>query len=140
MARDLRALDGEHPRLEHLAAALVGSSHTSLYLQEMRASMGGARRSQEVPALRRSSNRAGSRCARHMVLLVAVAIRAVRLAGRHAGPPAFLSRAHTRHGPRDSFFLGSQDAHGGLPLHGPAGVPPKPLIPPAPTAHVESPN
>src|SRR2546423_10514411 len=119
MARDIRALDGEHPRLEHLAAALVGSSHNRLYLQEMRAPMGGTRRPQEVPALRGSSNRAGSRRARHLVLLVAVALRAVRLAGGHAGPPALLSRAHTRHGPRDPFFLGSQDAHGGLPLHGP---------------------
>ena len=79
----LPQLAGEHPRLDGLAAALVGSPHPGLVLPALRRDDrhrgGDARR---LPALRRAG-RAGSRRPRHLVLLRSLAVLDPGLAGRH---------------------------------------------------------
>src|SRR2546427_1206159 len=101
LGRDLRALDGEHPGLEHLAPALVGAPHSGVQLHDMPASVGRPRGPDPLPQVRRARD-AGSRRAGHAGLPVAVAIRHVRLARADAGPGALLPGAHARHRSRDS--------------------------------------
>src|SRR6058998_337925 len=117
LARHLRALDGAHPGLEHLAPAVVGSPHPGVHLHEMQAPVGRSERPDHLPQVRRAGG-AGSGRARHLVLVVALAVRDVRLAGAHAGPGALLSRPHPGHGAGDPLLLGGADAHVRLPLHG----------------------
>src|SRR5437667_12652900 len=78
LERDVRELDEQHPGLEHLAAAVVGTPDSGLHLRE-RAPVGGPRRPGEVSEMRRR-RRAGCRRARHLVLVLALALRDVRLA------------------------------------------------------------
>ena len=75
----LLQLDGEHPRLVHLAADLVGPPHPRLHLR-VRPRMGRDREADGLPQVRRRrrQDHAGSRRPRHVVLLVALA--------RSAGP------------------------------------------------------
>src|SRR5258708_1595971 len=71
VGRDVRALDGEHPGLEHLAAAVVGSPHPGVQLQQMRPPLGRPGGPEGLPQVRRPG-RAGPRRTRHLVLVVAV--------------------------------------------------------------------
>ncbi len=117
LARDVRELDGEHPRLEHLAAAVVGAPHPGVHLRQVRRAVGRAGGPEALPQVRRAG-RAGSRCARHLVLVVALAVRGVRLARAHRRPRALLSRSHAGHRPRYHLLLGRAHDHGRLSLHG----------------------
>src|SRR2546422_7672810 len=58
----------------------------------------------------------------HLVLVVAVAVRHVRLAPAHRRPATLLPRAHARHGARDPVLVGLPDDHERLPLPGEAAV------------------
>src|SRR5947208_888598 len=130
LGRDVRALDGEHPRLEHLAAAVVGPPHPGVHLHQVRPPppVGRPRGPEDLPHVRRPG-RTGPRRARHLVLVLAVAVRPVRLAGPDAGPGPLLSRPHARHGRGHPVLLGRPHDHGGLPLPRrqavPDGVPPR---------------
>ncbi|PYP65186.1 MAG: hypothetical protein DMD26_11910 [Gemmatimonadetes bacterium] len=78
----LRLLDGEHPRLEHLTAALVGPPHSGLVLRRLRSaaeyhSLPG--RCGPLSPLRRAGATGRGR-ARHLVLVVALAAVDARLA------------------------------------------------------------
>ena len=92
--RRLRPVDGEHPRLVHLAAALVGPPHPGLVLRSERcgAHHGEPDRRRRLPCLRRPGA-AGRGRARHLVLLVARAVLDPRLARAHAGSRARSIRA-----------------------------------------------
>src|SRR2546429_606954 len=115
VGRDVRALDGEHPGLEHLAAAVVGSPHPRVQLHQVRPPVGRPGGPAGLPQVRRPG-RAGSRRARHLVLVLAVALRDARLARPDARLEAVLSRSHAGDGPRDPVLLGGAHDHGRLPL------------------------
>src|SRR5438105_676760 len=122
LARDVRALDGEHPRLEHLAPAVVGTPHPRVHVHAMRAPVGRPEGPRTLPQVRRR-RRTGPRRAGHVVLVVAVAVRDLRLARAHRRSRAVLSGTYARHGTGDSVLLGGPNADVGLPLHGsPAAV------------------
>src|SRR5205807_1371918 len=115
VGRDVRALDREHPGLEHLAAAVVGSPHPRVQLHQVRPPVGRPGGPEGLPQVRRPG-RAGSRRARHLVLVLAVALRDARLARPDARLEAVLSRSHAGDGPRDPVLLGGAHDHGRLPL------------------------
>ena len=73
-------LDGEHPRLVHLAAALVGPSHSRMALRRLPQDHGRARRSHGLRPLRVGGDHAGDRRAGHLVLLGPAAGLGLRLA------------------------------------------------------------
>ncbi len=78
----LRALAREHPRLVHLAAALVGPPHPRLVLSGRRLRVRHGRRARgaaPLPRLRRSA-RPGPGRPRHLVLFLALALHHARLA------------------------------------------------------------
>ena len=87
LGQDLPELDGEHPRLVHLAPALVGAPHPGLVLRRLRQERTwpatSARRLPEVR--RRGAFTPGPGRARHLVLVVALAVSA-RSAGRRTRP------------------------------------------------------
>src|SRR2546425_10312742 len=103
LERDVRELDEQHPGLEHLAAAVVGAPDSGLHLREW-APVGGPRGPSDVSEMRRYAV-AGSRRARHLVLVVAVAVRDVRLARPDTRTRALLSRPHARYRPRHLVLL-----------------------------------
>ena len=115
LGRDVSELDGEHPRLEHLATAVVGPPHPRVHLRRVRLPVGGPRGCDDLPQVRRPG-RAGPRRARHMVLILALAVRDARLAARDARPEALLPGPHARHGAGDPVFLGRPDDHGRVSL------------------------
>ncbi len=82
---DLPRVDGEHSRLVHLAAVVVGTSHSRVALRDMPQDHRGARRSDRLRALRLGQDHAGNRRARHVVLLGAAAGFGVWLAEYHGG-------------------------------------------------------
>src|SRR6266511_2471610 len=118
LARDVRELDGEHPGLEYLAAAVVGPPHPRVHVHAVPAPVGRSRGPGTLPQVRRSRD-PGPRRAGHLVLVLAVAVRDARLARAHRGPGAVLPGAHPRDGPGDPVLLGGPDADVRLPLHGP---------------------
>ena len=81
---DLPRMDEEHPRLVHLAPALVGPSHSRVALRRLPQDHGGARGSDRMRALRLGQDHAGDRRARHLVLLGPAAGLRLRLAEYHA--------------------------------------------------------
>src|SRR5204863_5406958 len=88
-------LDAQHPRLVHLAPALVGTPDSRLVLR-VRARDRVARdpaRLRDVPL---GPPHAGSRRARHLVLVGAVALLDARLAGRDAGAQYVLPELRPR--------------------------------------------
>src|SRR5213596_1756571 len=115
VGRDVRALDGEHPGVEHLAAAVVGSPHPRVHLHQVRPPVGRPGGPAGLPQVRRPG-RAGSGRTRHLVLVLAVALRDARLARPDARLEAVLSRSHAGDGPRDPVLLGGAHDHGRLPL------------------------
>ncbi len=100
LARELHAglpqLDGEHPALVHLAAAVVGSPDPRLVPRR------GAPRGDRAARGGRLGPRPG--CARHLVQLGPVPVRGARLAGGDAGPRAFYPTDVLATG-RDIIFL-----------------------------------
>ncbi len=90
LSEDLLGLDAQYPRLVHLAAALVGTSHSRLVLRRLRRSGGGARSPAGLPEVSRQGTAARHGCARHLVQFCAVALRHARVARRHAGPAPLL--------------------------------------------------
>src|SRR5439155_25293896 len=64
LARDLRELDGQHPRLEHLAAAVVGTPDSGVHLYEVWRAVGGQAGPKPVPQVRRTGG-AGPRSEEH---------------------------------------------------------------------------
>src|SRR3989338_1821943 len=62
--------------------------------------------------LRIDGSRAGSGCARYVVLVVAVAVLDVRLAGKDQGTGIFLSNLRPSDGAGDNILLGRKDDNG----------------------------
>jgi hypothetical protein len=88
---DLPQLDGKHPRLVHLAPALVGPSHPRMALRRLPQNHRRACRSHRLRALRLGPDHAGDRRARHLVLLGSAAGFSLRLAEFHFGCPRSLA-------------------------------------------------
>ena len=85
--QDLLRVDVQHPRLVHLAPALVGPSHSRLALPANAAkSSWRAKRPTSLPALRLHATRAGSRRARHLVQLRPLAVLHAGLARPNRRP------------------------------------------------------
>src|SRR5579872_5949295 len=112
MDKHVSPLDDEHSRLVHLTAALVGSPDSRVVYrngrnfcrQERRRSARKSKRSRiQWPAYARS------RCARYLVLVVALAVRDFRLAGGYPRFAGILSDDAARHRIRDYLFLGRAD-------------------------------
>src|SRR5207247_3192727 len=102
-------MDGENPRLVHLAAALVGAPDPGLALRDLFGDprgQGGARR---VPALRRAGSPAGPGRPRYLVLLCPVAVLDSRMAGRHTRSAPLLPDLGPGHGLRHPVLLGLPD-------------------------------
>ena len=122
----VRELAYGHPRLEHLAPALVGTPHSGVVLRRMRSAAEHhrePRRRHDVPALR-VSRAPGRGRARHVVLLVALADLHARLARRdRAGSRRVLPDRHARDRAGDPLLLGRPHGDGGLRVHGPRAVP-----------------
>src|SRR5688500_8537685 len=74
-------------RLEYLAAAVVGASHSHLVLRRVRRDRRESYRHRAVPEMWGVSQ-AGPRCARHVVLVLALAVLHTRLAGQVVQGPA----------------------------------------------------
>ena len=79
----LLPLDGQHPRLVHLSAAVVGAPDPGVLLRRLRHDGRQHGRPDRVPHVR-GSDAAGRGRARHVVLLAALAVRHARLARAHA--------------------------------------------------------
>ncbi len=88
---DLLSLDAEHPRLVHLAPALVGPPHPGLVLRRLQRGARGAPGPCGLRAVWRERPEPGRRRARHLVLVLAVALRHPGLAGRDARAEDLLS-------------------------------------------------
>ncbi len=86
--QDLLRVDAQHPRLVHLAPALVGAPHPRVHLRQ-RAPDGLGNRPEGLRGLRLSVVRAGPRRARYLVLFPALALLRVRLAGGDGGLQEF---------------------------------------------------
>src|SRR5690348_8113042 len=99
-------MDVQHPRLVHLAAALVGTPDSGVALLELWAVHGRARGSGKVLALRIGQNRAGSGRARYVVFKRPVAVFDARVAGRYAGSADVLSDLVAGDGLRHHLLLG----------------------------------
>ena len=84
LVEDLFRVDVQHPRLVHFAPVVVGPSHSGVVLRRLQRRHGGARRADQMFALRLGETHAGNRRARHVVQLRAVAVLDARLAGRYA--------------------------------------------------------
>ena len=81
LVEDLLPLDAQHPRLVHLAAAVVGPPHPGLVLRHVqRDRRWRATTPDRLRTVRRHRAHAGRGRARHLVLVVAVAVRDARLA------------------------------------------------------------
>ena len=89
VGEDVLRLDGEHPRLVHLAPTLVGSPDSRLHVRE-RPPHRGRRGSHGVRDVRLKAAGAGPRRPGHVVLLAAVALLGLRVAGEDAGPRRLL--------------------------------------------------
>ena len=115
---DLPELDGEHPRLVHQPAVVVGASHSGVALREVRQDDGGAAGSGGVRALRVGRDYAGDRRAGHLVFIGAAAGVGVRLAQRDGGDARgfrhVLSDQPAGDGIRHPVFLGGADDHAGM--------------------------
>ncbi len=81
--QDLHGVDDQHPRLVHLAPALVGPSHPRLALQRLQQDHRLPRRSPRLLRLRHHRHHAGHRRPRHLVLLRPASLHRLRL-GRTA--------------------------------------------------------
>ena len=123
LGQDLLRVDVQHPRLVHLAPALVGPPHPGLVLPRLRPDHGGHGGPGEVRQVRRRA-RPGRGRPRHLVLLGPVALRDARLAGRDRGPADVLPDRPDVHGLRYHLLLGRPHDHDGPQVPGGDPVPP----------------
>ena len=93
---DLSQLDGEHPRLVHLAPALVGPSHPGVALRRLPQDHRRPRRPHRLRPLRLGADHAGDRRARHLVLLGPAAGLRLRLAQSHPDAPVSIGTGKAR--------------------------------------------
>ena len=125
---DLFRLDAQHPALVHLAPALVGPPDSGL-VRRRRQSL--RRRDRSGRAARARAKRHGGErfadprrgCARHLVLVGAVAVLDTGLAGRNARTRALLSHRRAGHRLRHHLLLGCPDDDDGPAFHGRRAVP-----------------
>ena len=118
-ARRLFRVDAQHPRLVHLAAALVGTPDSRLALRRLQGNhRRAARRRRNARTAARRSLIARYRRARDLVQLRAVAVFDAGLAGRHARISAiYYPTSLLHHRLRHSVFLGRADDHDGPELY-----------------------
>ncbi len=124
LGQDLLRVDVQHPRLVHLAPALVGPSHSRLALPRMPRNRGGARSAHHLPALRLHRPGAGSRRARHLVQLRPLAVLHARLARPDRRPGHLLPHFAAHHRLRHPLLLGGPHGHAGHRIHGRRALPP----------------
>ena len=74
LRQDVFRVDAQHSRLVHLAAVVVGPSHSGVVLPGLRRSDRGARDAHEVHEVRQQQAGAGQRRARHVVLVGTAAL------------------------------------------------------------------
>jgi len=117
-AHRVSQLDAQHPRLDPLAAALVGAPHSRVVLQGKPAHHGGARNSNKVPNVRVGQPGTGSRRSGHLVQLGAVAVLNDGLARKDGGLQEVLSDKPANHRIRHPVFLGGADDHDGPSFYG----------------------
>src|SRR5437763_12712049 len=86
-ARRIFQLDAEHPRLDFVAATLVGAPNPGVVLQGTQTHYGGARYAREVRHVRLDKPRAGSRRPRYLVQLGIVAVFDTGLARENGHNP-----------------------------------------------------
>src|SRR5712692_5267335 len=108
-------MDAQYPRLDAVAAALVGTPDSGMALRELQRDYRGARGPREVPEVRLDNPGAGPGCLGHVVQLGALAFCDAGLAGEYAGFPNVLPDQFADHRLRDSLFLGSAHGHDGNP-------------------------
>ena len=112
----LLRLDGADPAVVRLAPALVGPSAAGLVLR-LRGDDRPGRAADALPELQLLRARARPGCARHVVLVCALAVRDARLARGHAADARVLSRPRAVHGARHHQSLGRPDDHAGHRVH-----------------------
>src|ERR1700736_102097 len=100
-------MDAEYPRLDVVAAALVGTPHSGVALPELQRDYRCPRGAREVPEVWLDKPGAGPGCLGHVVQLGALAFCDDGLAGEHAGFPKVLPHKAGDNRLRDSFLLGS---------------------------------
>ncbi len=84
LRQDLLRVDAEYPRLVHLAAVVVGASHSGVALRGLQDHHGRSRRAGALFALQEHEPATGSRRTRHLVFFGTAAIQRLRLAGEVA--------------------------------------------------------
>src|SRR6185437_8989011 len=99
-------MDAQHPRLVHLAAAVVGASHSRVALREVSGDNGRAHSPFGLLPLLRRNIDAGNGRAGYMVFLRTAAVYSLRLAGKNARPGCLLSHTIAGDGIRHSLLLG----------------------------------
>ena len=129
LAQRLHVVDDEHPRLVHLAPAVVGTSHSGVVLRRLRSPDGRAHRSREVRRLRQCEDSArtktcstrGSRpgCGRSRRW---VGPTRTRPTSKRYHPTSVLVT-----GLGDHLLLGRAHDHGLARVHGRGSVPPRVL-------------
>ena len=122
LGEDLLRLAGEHPRLVHLAPALVGPPDPGLLLRERPPVTVADEDPDGLRDLRLGRAGAGPGRARHLVLLGALALLDPRLARGDGGPAALLPDRRAGDRLRHPLLLGGADDHDGPPLHRPGAV------------------
>ena len=132
VVEDLLRVDAQHPRLVHLAPALVGPSDPGIHVPERprdrrRRGPGG------LPDLRPLSARPGPGRARYLVFVAALAVLRLRLAREDRGPRGLLSDGRPGHRLRHPLLLGGADDHGRPALHREGALPHR--APSRPRAH-----
>ncbi len=75
--QDLHGVDAQHPRLVHLAAALVGPSHSRMALRDLQTDHRRSRYAQRLRPLQQRRHRPGNRRSRHLVFFRPLAVSPV---------------------------------------------------------------
>src|SRR5436190_5563982 len=120
LSPDLSELDAKHPRLVHLTAVMVGTSHSGVALR-VRRDHRCARDADFLPKVRRLRIEAGSGRPGYVVLIGITPIHRSWLAGGDARSGSVLSDVAADHRFRYSVFLGCAHDHAGLLVHGGTG-------------------
>ena len=109
-------LDGEHQGLVHQPAAMVGAPHPGVVLPG-RTHDHWPRGSERLRHLRLEGTQAGFGRTGYLVLLGALAVFHVGLAGTDAGPQVLLSHVDHGNGLRHPVLLGGAHDHDGTGVH-----------------------
>ena len=124
LEQDVLQLDGEHPRLVHLAPALVGPSHSGVALRQLQEDHRGSRSARGLPELPVGRADSGSRRARHLVQFQSLAVFHARLARRYRRSARLLSHEPDDHRLRHPVLLGGAHDDDGHRAHRRRAVPP----------------